>query len=138
MRQPKVTATIPDTPGEFPETIDWDVSTNELMLGAGRIGPVSHAMWIYQVSGKQVIRQWFSYRKKNRERPQIGDRRPPSPLGDIQPDHWLPEYTEELLNVLNVLGLLLDLEPRQADVLSRIVEGPLVPAGKVGDVEKSA
>jgi hypothetical protein len=45
----------------------------------------------YEVSGKQVLTQWFSYRKKNRERPLIGDRRPPSKLGDIQPDHWLAE-----------------------------------------------
>lgn len=69
----------------------------------------------------------------------IGDRRPPSPLGDIQRDHWLPDYTEELLNVLNVLnvlGLLIDLEPRQADMLRRIVEGPMVPAGKVSGGEE--
>lgn len=78
-----------------------------------------------------MLRQWFSYRKKDRTRPQIGDRRSPSPLGDIQPDHWLPEYTEELLNVLNVLGLLIDLEPKQADLLKRVVDGPLIPAGKV-------
>ncbi|WP_375381612.1 type ISP restriction/modification enzyme [uncultured Sphingomonas sp.] len=134
-RAPKVTVTIPSTSDGFPDAIDWDAATNELKVGAGpsggRIGPVTHAMWTYQVSGKQVLRQWFSYRKKNRERPQIGDRRPPSPLGDIQPDHWLPEYTEELLNVLNVLGLLIDLEPEQADLLERVVDGPLVAAGKV-------
>jgi hypothetical protein len=87
-------------------------------------------MWSYQVSGKQVLRQWFSYRRKNRERPQIGDRRKPSPLGDIQPDRWLPEYTEELLNVLNVLGLLVELEARQAAVLNRICESPLIPASR--------
>jgi hypothetical protein len=92
---------------------------------------VPPAVWAYQVSGKQVLTQWFSYRKKNRERPLIGDRRPPSPLGDIQPDHWLPEYTEELLNVLNVLGLLVDLEPRQADLLKRVVDGPLVTPDKL-------
>jgi hypothetical protein len=44
----------------------------------------------------------------------MGDHRPPSPLGDIQPDYWLAEYTTELLNVLNVLGLLVDLEPSLA------------------------
>jgi hypothetical protein len=135
-RAPKVTVTIPATLDGFPDTIDWDADTNELKVGTGRIGPVSHAMWTYQVSGKQVLRQWFSYRKKNRERPQIGDRRPPSPLGDIQPEHWLPEYTEELLNVLNVLGLLIDLEPKQANLLDRIVEGPLLPAGTVASREE--
>ena len=70
-------------------------------------------IWAYRVSGKQVLLQWFSYRKKNRERPVIGGRRLPSKLGDIQPDHWLPEYTTELPNVLNILGLLIDLEPER-------------------------
>jgi hypothetical protein len=122
---------IPATFEGFPDSIDYDAATQQLKLGAGRIAPVPPAVWAYQVSGKQVLRQWFSYRKKNRERPQIGDRRPPSPLGDIQPDHWLPEYTEELLNVLNVLGLLVDLEPLQADLLKRVVDGPLVTPDKL-------
>ncbi len=122
---------IPDTREGFPDSIDYDAATQQLKVGTGRIGPVPPAVWAYQVSGKQVLRQWFSYRRKDRDRPQIGDRRPPSPLGDIQPDHWLPEYTEELLNVLNVLGLLVDLEPRQADLLKRVVDGPLVTPDKL-------
>ncbi len=59
----------------------------------------------------------------------IGDRRPPSPLEKIQPDGWLAEYTEDLLNLLHVLGRLIALEPRQADLLDRIVAGPLVVLG---------
>ena len=81
-------------------------------------------MWAYEVSGKQVLTQWFSYRRRTRERPQIGDRRPPSPLGDIQPDAWPAEYTTELLNLLNVLGRLVALEPAQASLLERICVGP--------------
>src|SRR5438270_12869144 len=77
-------------------------------------------------SGKQVLLQWFSYRKKDRERPIIGDRRPPSPLGDIQPDHWLAEYTTELLNVLNVLGRLVELEPAEASLLEKVCSGPTI------------
>jgi len=56
----------------------------------------------------------------------FGDRRPPSQLGDIQPDHWLPEYTTELLNVLNALGLLVELEPQADDLLGRICAGHLI------------
>jgi hypothetical protein len=97
-----------------------------LLVGSGFIEPVPPAVWHYQVSGKQVLVQWFSYRKKHRERPLIGDRRKPSPLGDIQPDHWLAEYTTELLNVLNVLGLLVDLEPQAAALLGRICDGPQI------------
>ena len=83
------------------------------------------------MSGKQVLTQWFSYRRKTRERPIIGDRRPPSPLGDIQPDHWLPEYTSDLIDVLNVLALLVVLEPQQADLLERVCNGPMIAGSTI-------
>ena len=56
----------------------------------------------------------------------IGDRRPPSPLETIQPDGWLAEYTTDLLDLLNVLGRLIALEPAQASLLDRICAGPLI------------
>ena len=87
------------------------------------------------MSGKRVLTQWFSYRKRNRERPIIGDRRPPSKLGDIQPDHWLAEYTTELLNVLHVLGRLVELEPAQAELLERICAGPTITAAELTDAK---
>jgi hypothetical protein len=80
-------------------------------------------VWNYEVSGKQVLRQWFSYRKANRERPIIGDRRPPSKLGDIQPYYWPAEYTTELINVLNVIGWLVGLEQAQAELLEQLCSG---------------
>ena len=55
----------------------------------------------------------------------------PSPLGDIQPEGWLAEYTEDLINLLNVLGRLVALEPAQADLLGRICAGPLIDAAAV-------
>jgi hypothetical protein len=125
---------IPHDPAEFPDTIEYDPTKRVLSIGKGRIENVPPAVWEYEVSGKQVLRQWFSYRKKNRERPIIGDRRPPSKLGDIQPDHWLAEYTTELIDLLHVLGRLVELEPAQADLLERICAGPLIPAGRLREV----
>lgn len=122
---------IPSTPEGFPDSLDYDAPKRRLKIGAGHIDNVAPEVWAYEVSGKNVLRQWFSYRKKNRERPLIGDKRKPSPLGDIQPDHWLPEYTSELINVLNVLTLLVELEPNQADLLERVCDGPMIPASKV-------
>ena len=118
--------TISEEPEEMPDVLNYDAGKHRLLVGHGFIDNVTPAMWAYEVSGKQVLVQWFSYRKRNRERPIIGDRRPPSKLGDIQPDHWLPEYTTELLNVLNVLGLLIDLEPAQAALLEAVCSGPLI------------
>ena len=117
---------ISSHPSQMPDTLDYDAGKHRLLVGHGFIDNVPLAVWKYEVSGKQVLNQWFSYRKKNRERPIIGDRRKPSPLGDIQPDHWLPEYTTELLNVLNVLAMLVDIEPQQAELLDRICSGPLI------------
>ena len=90
----------------MPDSINYDASKKRLLIGQGYVEKVEPEMWQYEVSGKQVLLQRSSYRKKDRERPIIGDRRPPSPLGNIQPDHWLAEYTTELLNVLNVIGRL--------------------------------
>jgi hypothetical protein len=115
---------IPDDPDSMPDEIAYDEAKRRLMVGAGFIDSVPPEVWQYEVSGKQVLVQWFSYRKKNRERPIMGDRRPPSKLGEIQPDHWLAEYTTELLNVLNVLALLVEMEPEQAKLLEAICEGP--------------
>ena len=129
---PKEGAIPSESPGEpdglsnMPDSIGYDAGKHRLLVGEGCVENVPPAVWNYEVSGKQVLMQWFSYRKKNRERPLIGDRRPPSPLGDIQPNHWLPEYTSELINVLNVLGLLVELEPLQAELLERICAGPLI------------
>jgi hypothetical protein len=120
-------------PAEAPTARRHDESKRRLLVGPGFIDNVPPAVWAYDVSGKQVLTQWFSYRKRTRDRPIIGDRRPPSKLGDIQPDGWLAEYTTELLNVLHVLAALVELEPAQAALLDRICSGPLIPAAELAD-----
>jgi hypothetical protein len=108
----------------MPDEMQYDEPRRRLLVGKGFVENVPPAVWNYEVSGKRVLTQWFSYRKKNRERPIIGDRRPPSKLGDIQPDHWLAEYTTELLSVLHVLALLVEMEPDLAQNLEAICGGP--------------
>jgi hypothetical protein len=120
-----VGGTIASAPEALPDTMDYDPATRRLKIGNGYIENVTAEMWAYQVSGKQVLWQWFSYRRRDRTKPLIGDKRPPSPLDAIQSEGWLPEYTTDLLDLLNVLGRLVALEPMQADLLKRICEGPL-------------
>jgi Type ISP C-terminal specificity domain len=124
---------IPGAPEPLPDTMDYDPATRRLKIGKGYVENVTPDMWAYEVSGKQVLWHWFSYRRRDRSRPIIGDRRPPSPLDAIQPDHWLPEYTSDLINLLNVLGRLIALEPRQADLLNRICAGRLRSAKELQD-----
>lgn len=127
-RRPFIPAdgSIPIDAASMPDNIDYDTEQRRLHVGSGYVENVLSEVWNYEVSGKHVIRQWFSYRQKNRERPLIGDRRPPSPLASIQPDHWLSEYTTELINLLNVLGWLVELEPKQSTLLDRVCSGALI------------
>lgn len=136
--------TLPATLSDMPHELDYDGETRRLKIGTGYIANVSQAVWDYEVSGKNVLRQWWSYRRKDRSKPPMGDKRPPSKLSEIQPEAWLPEYTTELLAVLRVLTRLITLEPRQADVLARIVAGPTIDsdtlrsAGSLGDSSAEA
>jgi len=127
-RRPSIPAegAIPNAPDDMPDHIAYDAPRKRLLIGRGYVDNVAPAVWHYEISGKQVLTQWFSYRKKNRERPIIGDRRPPSPLSEIQPDHWMPEYTTELINLINVLALLIDLEPEQSELLDKVLAGKVI------------
>jgi hypothetical protein len=119
---------LPPLLDNLPHELEYDAPMRRLKIGAGYIANVSPKVWAYEVSGKRVLSQWWSYRRKNRSKPPMGDKRPPSKLSEIQPDKWLPEYTTELLNVLRVLTRLVALEPTQDDLLRRIVEGPTISA----------
>lgn len=121
---PKDGAIAPDAP--LPDAIRYDESAQRLYVGQGYIDNVVPAVWKYEVDRKQVIPQWFSYRKRDRSKPPMGDKRPPSPLQDIQPAHWLAEYTTDLLDLLNVLTLVVELEPRQAQLLEQVCAGALI------------
>ncbi len=117
---------LPASLDDMPHELDYDPAAQRLKIGTGYIDHVSPQVWAYEVSGKRVVTQWWSYRRKDRSKPPMGDKRPPSELSKIQPDKWLPEYTTELLNVLRVLTRLVALEPAQDDLLRRIVEGPTI------------
>lgn len=130
---------IPSEP--MPDSISHDAAQRRLLVGTGYVENVDHQVWEYKVSGKQVLRQWFSYRRANRERPIIGDRRKPSKLGEVQPENWPAEYTTELLNVLHVLSRLVKLEEKQADLLEKVCSANTVSADELreaGALEVSA
>jgi Type ISP C-terminal specificity domain/N-6 DNA Methylase len=87
---------IPGAPEPLPDTMIYNAAERRLVIGKGHVDNVPPEVGAYEVSGMNVLRQWFSYRKRDRRRPIIGDRRPPSPLSFIQPEHWLAEYTDDL------------------------------------------
>ena len=122
---------IPGPPEPLPDEMHYDAAKRRLHIGKGYIDNVPPEVWAYEVSGMNVLRQWFSYRRRDRKRPIIGDRRKPSPLGDIQPEHWPSEYTSDLLDLVHVLGRLVLLEPQLAALLDAILAGNLEDNAKL-------
>ncbi len=126
-----VEGAIPQDPDSMPDEIGYVAALARLIVGGGFIENVPREVWEYEVSGKQVLTQRFSYRKKSREKPPMGDNRPPSELSKIQPDGWLAEYTTELLNVLHILGRLVELEGPQAELLDETCSSPTLAVGEL-------
>ncbi len=100
-RAPKIPSdgAISTRSGEMADSLSYDPVKHRFHVGSGFVENVTPAMWNYNVSGMNVLTQWFSYRRANRERPLMGDKRPPSKLERIRPDRWLPEYTTDLLDI---------------------------------------
>lgn len=119
-RRPLVRVAIPSDRAGMPVVISYSPGDQELRVGTGVIAPVPAAVWDYEVSGLHVLRKWFGYRSRDPEG------RRSSPLDEIVPEVWDPAWTTELLDLLNVLGLLAELEPVQAELLERVLSGPLI------------
>ncbi len=98
----------------------YDSKTEQLTVGTGIFAPVSPEVWNFEVSGLRVLRSWLGYRVKNRKG------RKSSPLDDIRPTRWT--QSNELLLLLSILEHTVEVTPRAADLLDRIVNGPLIPA----------
>ena len=124
---PRVAAShpIPSDEEHMPDRLGYDPQARCLHVGEGVIEHVTPRMWEYDVSGVNVLGKWFSYRRKVRNRPIMGARRVSSLL-QVQSRTWQAEYTRDLIDLLNVLGLLEELEPQQAELLDAVLTGPLV------------
>ncbi|MFF3165543.1 type ISP restriction/modification enzyme [Streptomyces sp. NPDC003273] len=118
--RPRCVTEIPDDADAMPEKLAYDPVTRDLCVGSGRISPVPRTVREYEVSGMNVLDKWFGYRRRN----PAGKRR--LELDHVVATRWLPSWTTELLELLNVLGLLIREEPAQADVLNEVCAGPLI------------
>ncbi|MEV6382562.1 type ISP restriction/modification enzyme [Streptomyces sp. NPDC051773] len=111
----------------LPENISYDAPTRTLTVGNGSIRPVAPEVWDYRIGGVQVIRKWFGFRKR---KPDVERQ---TPLNDILPPTWPSRWTVDLLDLINALGLLVALEPRQAQLLDAVSSGPLITADDLRD-----
>lgn len=125
-RRPKLAKPIPPPADRHPNGVQHHPDTNTLGLldiegnTSGTVANVTPAVRAYEIGPMNVLDSWFKYRKR------FPDVRRSSDLNDITPQGWPTQYTQDLLELLNVLTLLTDLEPAQAKLLQAIVEGPKI------------
>jgi hypothetical protein len=123
-RQPLCTRAI----SAMPSAMSYDEHRAAILVGDGEFAPVRREIWEYGVGGKNVIKSWFNYRKKD-----PGGKKN-YPLDLVHPEAWDPDWTTELIDLLTVLTRLTALEPAQAELMTRILDGPLLSAA---DLEAS-
>jgi Type ISP C-terminal specificity domain/N-6 DNA Methylase len=129
-QRPVVTASVTGLPGN----VTYDYGTHELRFGTGVVAPVSADVWEYCVGDMNVIRKWFDYRLERSRyagpssAPDVGR----SPLDTIRATEWVPRFADDLIDLLNAIGVLVHLEPSQAALLDAIYKAPLI---KISDLE---
>jgi hypothetical protein len=109
---------VPDTASGYPEQFSYDEVAQAVHVGAGSFGPVAPEVWLFSVSGYEVVKAWLACRMRG------GSGRRSSSLDDIRPDRWTPAFTQEFLELLWVLEQTVATFPALATVLGSIVAGP--------------
>lgn len=108
-RRPVSLVAIPDTTDGMPTSMRYDEASKQLWIGAGCVGPVEPEVRRYSVSGMNVLDKWFGYRRK-----EPAGKRLRSLDHECSPT-WLPDWTSELLELLNVLACWWNLSQSSAN-----------------------
>jgi hypothetical protein len=127
-RRPEVAREITDTEAAMPTTatIRYDEESQTLHIGSGSIRRIDPRVWTYEVSGWTVVNRWLGFRKCDNPWAKR-----PGELDQMTPTRWHPDRTTELLNLLQVLGRLVDLELAQADLLQRVSDAPQITVAEL-------
>lgn len=115
----KCTKAVPGDADGYPESFEYNATTNTLNVGDGRFTPVSQEVYEFEVSGLKVVQSWLKYRMKN------GAGKNSSPLNHIHPSCWTGQFTTELLELLWILEATVDGYPGQAKLLEEVTNSDL-------------
>jgi len=121
----KCTKAVPNNPGGYPESFEYNDTTQTLHVGDGEFAPVASKVFEFEVSGLKVVQSWLKYRMKG------GAGRKSSPLDDICPERWPSQFTTELLELLWVLEKTVAGYAEQAKLLEAVVAGECFQADEL-------
>jgi hypothetical protein len=121
----KLTKRIGNT---VPDGFEYDQENERLLLGDGVLGPVSPAVWAFEISGWRVLFRWLNQRLRQ---PSGRAGTSESPLDQIRPSIWPQQYTVELLELIWTLERAVDHDHLQAKLLADICGGPTFEASEL-------
>ncbi|NYI04848.1 type ISP restriction/modification enzyme [Allostreptomyces psammosilenae] len=127
-RRPFVRESLVGPGAPAPDAVAWEPagaeSTDSLLVGAGRVAPVSRSAWEYRCGGERVLGTWFAAREPARR----GDG---EPLAAVFPTTWPKEWTSDLLDLVSLLTLLAEAEPEQRRWRRAVAEAATIDAAEL-------
>lgn len=121
-------------PSRLPGTkadITYDSASETLRVADGVLVGVPEAVWNFEVSGMDVIPKWLGYRMA---KPAGRAASSTSPLDQIRPTMWEPEWSTELVEIVAALRETLAIVPAGVALLDEIAVGPLISAAQLPPV----
>ncbi len=106
---------------------DPDVDGGTLTIGGGRWINVSQAVRDYEMGGANVLDRWLSSRLREPRGRRSSD------LDGINAVSWQSEWSEDLTDALVAITTLISVHERQANLLERILENPLISREQLSD-----
>lgn len=121
-------------PSRLPESrsdIAYEPASEMLRVTDGALSGVPEDVWNFEVSGMDVIPKWLGYRMS---RPAGRAASSSSPLDQIRPTTWAPEWSTELVEIVAAIKETLVRLPAGIALLDEIVAGPLIAADELPPV----
>ena len=81
----------------------------------GTVSNVSAAVYGYRTATMNVLESWFKHRRH------VPGGKRTSPLDELNPKAWQPRYTDDLIDLLHVLTLLVAERPAQQELLAAVL-----------------
>lgn len=107
----------------MPMSVSYDKDAGEIIVGTGRFGPVASEVWDFEVSGLKVVQAWLGNRTA------AGKGKKSSPLDDIRQTEWT--FSDDFLLLLHAIEFTVDQTPVAAQLLEKIVGGPVFSASEL-------
>jgi hypothetical protein len=117
---------IPTTPQGYPEKFVYDPDTKTLKVGRGEIRALEPDVYNFAISGFEVVKSWLSYRMK-----EPSGRGASLSLNGVRQTCWTPPMTEELMDLLWILGATVEKAPELEALLDEVVASDLFAADEL-------